>query len=169
MERKASSDAFLAKVSAHQNIVHKVSMVYGDTGEDREDLRQEILLQLWKSWASFDGRSAFSTWMYRVALNAAISFRRRKQRPPIHADSDWQPDAQYRNAADSQDLKLLYQAIRNLSALEKAIILQWLDERSYEDIADTLGMSVKNVSVRLVRIRSKLTRLIREASEDVRH
>ena len=69
----------------------------------------------------------------------------------------------------SQDLKLLYQAIRALSALEKAIILQWLDERSYEDIADTLGMSVKNVSVRLVRIRSKLTRLIREASEDVRH
>ena len=165
MENEARSKAFLAKVSAHQNIVHKVSMVYGDTGDEREDLKQEILLQLWKSWDSFDGCSAFSTWMYRVALNTAISFRRRKRRPPVQSELMRQHDTQYRDAANSQDLKLLYQAISTLSAIEKAIILQWLDERSYGDIADTLGMSVKNVSVRLVRIRSKLTRLIREASQ----
>ncbi|MGD8356620.1 MAG: sigma-70 family RNA polymerase sigma factor [Lysobacterales bacterium] len=163
MGSEASSKAFLAQVSAHQNIVHKVSMVYGNAIEDREDLKQEILLQLWKSWASFDGRSAFSTWMYRVALNTAISFRRRKRRPPADPDISWQHDVQYQDAAHAQDLKRLYQAISGLSAVEKAIILLWLDERSYDEIADTLGTSVKNVSVRLVRIRSKLTRLIREA------
>lgn len=169
MDSEAGSKAFLERVSAHQNIVHKVSAVYGNAVEDREDLKQEILLQLWKSWASFDGRSEFSTWMYRVALNTAISFRRRKRRPPVDMDVSWQPDLQFQNAARAEDLNRLYRAITGLSAVEKALILLWLDERTYDDIADTLGTSVKNVSVRLVRIRSKLTQLIREASQGERY
>jgi RNA polymerase sigma-70 factor (ECF subfamily) len=163
MQNETDKTTFLDLVRTHQNIVHKVSLVYSKTPADREDLRQEILLQLWKSWRSFDGRSEFSTWMYRVALNTAISFRRRQRSPEVTTENAWQRDDQFRAASLSENLELLYRGISRLSAVEKAVILQWLDERSYEEIADTIGISPNNVSVRLVRIRAKLARSIEEA------
>jgi RNA polymerase sigma-70 factor (ECF subfamily) len=156
---------FLRRVEKHQSIIHKVCFMYGRQPADREDLAQEILLQLWKSFASFDGRSVFSTWMYRVALNTAITFRKKLKSLPEGGDEAWQPGTQYEEAELSDDLKTLYRAIARLTAVEKAIVMQWLDERSYEEIADTMGMSVTNVSVRLVRIRKQLTRLITEAEQ----
>lgn len=165
MQDTIANTEFLERVTAHQDIVHKVCFVYGAVPADRDDLRQEILLQLWRSFGSFDGRSAFSTWMYRVALNTALTFRR-KQKPAAQEEAEaWAEAPQLAMAQFSEELKVLYRAIARLSAVEKAIIMQWLDERSYEEIADTMGISVKNVSVRLVRIRERLTRLIREAEQ----
>ena len=153
------------KVQAHQGIIHKVCFVYGQVPADRDDLAQDILLQLWKSFESFDGRSGFSTWMYRVALNTAITFRR-KQRPSAIVSSEPIVDSTLLASAEfSDDLKILYRAIAKLGVIEKAIIMQWLDERSYREIADTVGISEKNVSVRLVRIRERLARLIKEAEQ----
>ena len=165
MQDTPDTAEFLARIEAHQNIIFKVSFVYGRQPADREDLVQEILLQVWRSFDSFDGRSAFATWMYRVALNTAITFRKRTKTPPQSDDEAWVHGTQYEEAELSDDLKTLYRAISRLTPVEKAIVMLWLDERSYEEIADTVGMSVKNVSVRLVRIRKQLARLIREAEQ----
>ena len=122
--------AFLDRIDAHRTIIHKVGWVYGRDAADREDLEQDILLQLWRSRASFDGRAAFSTWMYRVALNTAITFRRR-QRPTEPLDHE--PPVQARQAEQAQhaeELRQLYGAIAQLGPIEKALILLWLDERS---------------------------------------
>lgn len=165
MQNRTNIADFIEQVQAHQDIVHKVAFIYGRVPSDREDLAQEILLQLWRSYGSFDGRSAFSTWMYRVALNTAITFRR-KQKPQADESPELAVDpTQLVQAEFSDDLKTLYRAIARLSAIEKAIIMQWLDERSYQEIADTVGISVKNVSVRLVRIRKRLAQLITEAEQ----
>lgn len=160
-ERKA----FVDRIDAHRNIIHKVGWVYGRDAADREDLEQEILLQLWKSRDAFSGNSAFSTWMYRVALNTAITFRRRQRPTEPLAREPQIPARQAERAEFAEELRQLYGAIAQLSAIEKALILLWLDERSYEEIADTLGIGVKNVSVRLVRIRAKLARMIGDTEE----
>jgi len=165
MQHDRDIDEFLSLVEAHQGIVHKVSFVYGQSFADREDLAQEILLQLWKSFESFDGRSGFSTWMYRVALNTAITFKRKLKPPLPDREEAWELGEQLEQAELSDDLRTLYRAIARLSAVEKAIIMQWLDERSYQEIADTMGMSVANVSVRLVRIRARLAQLINRTEQ----
>jgi len=162
MPNNRDKNDFLEQVEKHQGIVHKVCFVYGRTPADREDLKQEIMLHLWKSYSSFAGRSGFSTWMYRVALNTAISFKRKvtasgqSQTEQLRADSLGQ-QPEYRD-----DLRDLRRMIAGLNDIEKAIIMQWLDERSYEEIADTMGMSVKNISVRLVRIKTRLAEEARQ-------
>jgi RNA polymerase sigma-70 factor (ECF subfamily) len=157
--------AFLDRVRAHGGIIHKVGFVYGRDTADREDLEQEILLQLWKSRAAFDGQSSFATWMYRVALNTAITFRRHQRPlwPMLHEPRV--PGRQAERAERDEDLHILYAAIARLNAVEKAVVLLWLEERSYEEIADTVGITVKNVSVRLTRIRAKLARMIGATEE----
>lgn len=157
--------AFLDRVGAHRGIIHKVGFVYGRDAADREDLEQEILLQLWKSRDAFDGQSSFTTWMYRVALNTAITFRRRQRTLLPLLREPRTPGRQAEQAERDDELRVLYAAIARLSALEKAIVLLWLDERSYEEIADTVGITAKNVSVRLVRIRAKLARTIGDMEE----
>lgn len=165
MQSTPEKTAFLEQVNSHQGILHKVAFVYGRTAADREDLTQEILLQLWKSYDSFDGRARFPTWMYRVALNTAITFRKR-QRPSVEARAEPSVGGtQLEQASLSEELRVLHAAIARLGPVDKAIVLQWLDERRYEEIADTMGMTVKNVSVRLVRVRERLARWIREAEK----
>lgn len=165
MQNETNSSEFISRVRPHQDIIHKVCFVYGRVAADRDDLAQDILLQLWKSFGSFDGRSSFSTWMYRVALNTAITFRRRQKSPVQDYPEPWAESTQLAELELSADLKTLYRAIAQLSDIEKAIIMQWLDERSYRDIADTVGISEKNVGVRLVRIRERLARLVREKEQ----
>lgn len=161
----AERETFLERVRDHQAIIHKVGWAYGRDAADREDLEQEILLQLWRSRASFDGRAAFSTWMYRVALNTAITFRRRQHAwLPLEREPK-APAPQPGQAEFADDLRVLYSAIARLSPVEKAVVLLWLDERSYEEIADTVGITAKNVSVRLARIRAKLARMVGDTEE----
>lgn len=151
---------FIARIDQHQGILHKVSMVYAKDPGDKQDLYQEIILQLWKSYPSFRGTSAFSTWMYRVALNTAITLTKKPtlslEIPKNYSSSlDWEAEMEA-----SEDVKILYRAISRLNKIEKAIILLWLDEKSYEEIAETIGISLKNVSVKLVRIKKRLAELI---------
>lgn len=151
---------FLELIHKHQSIIHKICFVYCRNKADREDLQQEIILQLWKSFPSFLENAAFSTWMYRVALNTAINQTRR---PGLLLDTSYSPDIPY-DPSDSyqlsEEIQILYRAISELRKVEKAIILLWLEEKSYEEIAETIGITVKNVSVRLVRIRAKLAEII---------
>ena len=151
---------FLELIHKHQSIIHKICFVYCKNRYDREDLQQEIILQLWKSFPSFQGKAAFSTWMYRVALNTAINQTRR---PRLLIDSSSSPEPSYdpsESYSHSEEIQILYQAISKLKKIDKAIILLWLEERSYEEIAEIIGITVKHVSVKLVRIRARLTEII---------
>ncbi len=151
---------FLELIHSHQSIIHKICFVYCKNKADQEDLQQEIILQLWKSFPSFLENAAFSTWMYRVALNTAINQTRR---PGLLLDTSSSPEIPY-DPSDSyhlsEEIQILYKAISKLRKIEKAIILLWLEENSYEEIAEAIGISVKHVSVRLVRIRAKLAEII---------
>jgi len=151
---------FLELIHRHQSIIHKICFIYTKNSSDREDLQQEIILQLWKSYPSFRRDAAFSTWMYRVALNTAINQTRR---PGLLIDPTTTPDIPY-DPADSyhlsEEIRILYRAISRLKKVEKAIILLWLEEKSYEEIAASIGITVKNVSVKLVRTREKLAEII---------
>lgn len=132
--------------------------MYCDNAEDRADLFQEIVLQLWGSFDSYKGEAKLSTWMYRVALNTAISqFRKQKKKAPLTSLSDKEyqiPDpVEY---AYSEELQFLYQAIGNLSEIEKAIMMLYLEDHSYEEISEVMGISKNLVGVKLNRIKNRL-------------
>ena len=149
---------FLELVEAHQGILHRISSVYARNIEDRQDLFQEMVLQLWRSYASFRGRSSFTTWMYRVALNTALLERRRAARRPdltgggeagLHRIPVETP-------SPPPDVELLRACIQELPSLDRAILLLHLEERSYDEISAITGLSRSNVSVRLVRGKERL-------------
>lgn len=159
--QKEIEQEFIARIRQHQGILHKISAVYAKRKADREDLMQEMILQLWRSYPSFRGKSEFSTWMYRVALNTAITFTKKasffgEHTENLSAVADYSESMEF-----SEDLKILYQAIGQLNKVEKAIILMWLDEKPYSEIAEMLGITIKNVSVRIVRIKAKLADIIK--------
>jgi len=162
MKHERTHQHFLELIHRHQSIIHKICFVYCNNKTDREDLQQEIILQLWKSFPSFQENAAFSTWMYRVALNTAINQTRR---PGLFFDTSSSPDIPYDPSSFydlSEEIQILYRAISRLRKVEKAIILLWLEEKTYEEIAESIGISVKNVSVKLVRIRTRLAKNIQK-------
>jgi RNA polymerase sigma-70 factor (ECF subfamily) len=162
MNGKNKEAEFLQLMHKHQSIIHKTCFLYCRNKSDKEDMYQEITLQLWKSFSSFKGQAAFSTWMYRVAINTAITMTRK---PNLFVDSrevSVVPGETDNPIEVSEDIKILYQAISRLNKVEKGIVLLWLEEKSYDEIAETFGITVKNVSVKLVRIKSKLGEIIKK-------
>jgi RNA polymerase sigma-70 factor, ECF subfamily len=154
---------FVDLVHAHQGAIRKVAALYARDAADREDLFQEVVLQLWRSFDSFRGDAAFSTFLYRVALNTALMrLRRAYRRPDVEAGRalDEVPAAAPAPGHDDDDVERLYAAIRRLAALDRAIVLLVLEERSYEEIAAVTGLTRGNVSVRIVRIKERLRRLM---------
>ena len=151
---------FEALLQAHRGIVFKVASVYARGREDRNDLAQEIAVQLWRSFASFDAaRARFSTWMYRVALNVAISHVRQAARDerlePLdagHLELPGETDV----AQPDERLAALYAFIGQLDPLNRALILLYLEDRSYADIAQVLGISETNVATKIGRIKQRL-------------
>ena len=152
---------FLESINENLGIVHKVLRVYFEDAHDREDVLQEMMYQLWRSYPCFDGRSKFSTWMYQVCLNTALTMKRNHKRKKHESLSL----AHHQIAAEipenkEEAINLLLDAIAILSPLNKAIVLLYLEQMSYEEIAAIVGLSRANVSVRLVRIKKELeTRL----------
>ncbi len=154
---------FVERITEHQGVIHKICYVY-DYGRDRrEDLKQEIILQLWKSSPGFQGKSKFSTWMYRIAFNTAITNMRKSSRHPIvetlsglEESFPAREDIAYLN----DDMNALLGAIAELKDVEKAIVTLYMEEKSYREIGEIVGISEKNVSVRLVRLKAKLKRLV---------
>lgn len=153
---------FLSLINQNLGIAHKVCRIYFREEEIYKDALQEMMYQLWRSFDSFQRDSKFSTWMYRVCLNTAITYKKKEQR---HTRNDL--EATHFQIADSdlgdKDLMIneLYQAIGTLSALNKAIILLYLEEMSYEEIAGITGLSKSNISVKLVRIKRELESILK--------
>lgn len=160
MSADATDDHFLALLEAHQKILYKVAYVYCPRPDDRPDLIQEMIVQLWRAFPRFDPRYAFATWMYRIAMNVAISAARRERRrsgPLVPLDAEAHAVAA---AADPSDLWELRQAIDGLDELNKALVLLALEGQPHEAIAAILGISVSNVGTRLSRVRQRLRRAI---------
>ncbi len=153
---------FVGVINEHQALLRRVCRLYCADATSREDLFQEVVLQLWRAWPSFEPRAKLSTWLYRIALNVAISdLRGRTRRPPPAYLGDYVPEVIDDPAAQERqaEIEQLYRAIARLSDVEKAFMLLYLEERSYEEIADILGLTVNNARVRLHRIQEKLRTL----------
>lgn len=146
----------------HQGLIHKICIMYENDRDVRDDLFQEIVFQLWKSFSSFRGEAKITTWMYRIALNTAISGFRKQTRNVKTEDLK----ELHLNISDSreydgeEDIQRLHWAIRQLSEIERAIIMLALDDVPYEEIAETIGITQNNVRVRMNRIREKLKKLM---------
>ena len=157
---KEAETSFLANLNQNLGIVHQVCLTYfRRDAMEREDVFQDIMYQLWKSYPQFKGESKFSTWMYRVALNTAITHIRRSTRAPQNAElTDSIASAPHINEhmCRVEEVRLLHEAIAALSDIDKAIILLHLEDQNYDEIASITGLTKANVSVRLVRIKRAL-------------
>ena len=158
----AEEKKFISLINEHQGLIHKVCIMYENDPDVRNDLFQEIVLQLWKSFSSFRGESKISTWMYRIALNTAISGYRKQTR--LLKTEDLRE--MHLNISDAgsddhdENFQKLQWAIRQLSEIERAMIMMALEEIPYEEIAETIGITQNNVRVRMNRIREKLKKLM---------
>jgi RNA polymerase sigma factor (sigma-70 family) len=161
-QEQPQQQAFVDLVYEHQGILHRICRVYARTKQDREDLYQEMLYQLWRSFPSFGGRSKFSTWMYRVALNTALlGQRKRSRRSEYVSRSGRMPEVAVQEDGEAdEEVEMLYRCIHELPELDRAIILLYLERHTYEEIAGITGLSRSNVSVRIVRIKAKLQKLL---------
>ena len=150
-------DAFVENINQNIGIAHKVCRIYFDSTNDYDDAFQEMMYQLWRAFKTFDGRSKFSTWMYSVCLNTALTYQRKYQRDKTESlDAKHQQIQAEPSKDNAQQMTLLYNAIGKLSPLKRAIILLYLEEMSYEEIANITGLTKSNVSVKLVRIKKEL-------------
>ena len=151
---------FVTLVQEHQNLIHKICRLYTNSDAEHKDLFQEITIQLWKAYPKFRGDSKFSTWMYRVGINTAISLYRKSKRKILSYSFD---DVSYKipqteTYDDTQDkqLKSIYAALNHLNDIDKAVILLYLEDKSYKEISDTIGISEVNARVKMNRIKKKL-------------
>jgi len=148
---------FIRLMNENMGIAHKVASIYYPDMNDREDIIQEMMYQLWKAFPGFAGLSKFSTWMYRVCLNTVLSFKRKESRRIPLSFTPYQEEIASRDEPDKkEEIKLLLKAIGTLSPLNKAIILLYLEDISYDEIAVITGLTKSNVGVRLVRIKKEL-------------
>lgn len=155
---------FLELINQHKGLIYKVARMYADLVEDREDLVQEIILRLWQSFEHFEGRSAFSTWMYRVAVNTAITFLRKEKKKPHQVEIEL-PSVQNKmdeaGSTDDNRLELFYKAVQQLNAVEKALIFYFMEGLSHREISQLLGLTEVNTRVKLARTKEKLQNIIK--------
>ncbi|HQQ96326.1 MAG TPA: sigma-70 family RNA polymerase sigma factor [Cyclobacteriaceae bacterium] len=156
MEITTSQKEFTGYIRENRGIIFKICRSYCADQDDREDLAQEIVYNLWKSFGTYDTALRFSTWMYRVALNVAISFYRRERKHKDHDEfserlivyeDDWEKES---------NLKLLQGFIQELKEIDKAIILLYLEDKGHREIAEITGFTETNVSTRISRIKETL-------------
>ena len=163
LTKTATPDQFVSLLEQNRRIVYKVAATYSRNPADREDLAQEIVVQLWRSFARYDEGYRFSTWMYRVALNVAISFYRResrRSRSEVSAEDAVQEVASLASepAEVDDDIRLLRQLIEQLDELDRAVMILYLDDNPYSMIAEILGISETNVGTKINRIKQRLRR-----------
>ncbi len=150
-----SEKLFAQTVTEHKGTIYTVCYMFSNDTDEVNDLFQEVLINLWKGFDSFENRSDIKTWIYRVALNTCISIDRKKRRSstvPLTMDINLFEDRD----EDTRQVDLLHRRISKLQPFDRAIVLLWLEDLSYDEIGQIVGISAKNVSVRLFRIREQL-------------
>ena len=156
-------EQFLDIFEKNIGIVIKVSRVYSNNAQDREDLINDIALELWKSYHNFNGESKISTWIYRVALNTSMNYKRKKKKDSLFLSlNDFQNESLspwLTEQDNSTELEILYRCIDELNEFNKAIILLYLEGKSHEEIAEITGISKSNVGTRINRIKEQIKKL----------
>ena len=155
MSSQTKEQLFTDVVYAHRNIIYKVCYMYAPQGMV-EDYFQEVLCNIWSSFDQFDGRSKHSTWIYRIALYTCISFIRRKQPTSISLTFDLSSDE---DSVLKEQIEELHSIINRLGNLDRALILLWLDGYSYEEMTEITGLTLSNVSVKLMRAKDKIKKM----------
>ena len=162
MKNTALEIAFENKVKDYKLLIYKVCRMYVDTHDDIQDLYQDIIIQLWRSYEKFRGDSKFSTWLYRIAINTALSSYRKQQRTIKTSDVELQgiqlPYEEDIGIKEEQHQQL-YTAIQKLNDIEKSIVMLYLEDKSYDEMEDILGISNATLRVKMNRIKDKLRTL----------
>jgi len=153
-------EAFQQIIEENKGIVYKIGNSYCKSEEDRKDLIQEIIFQLWKSYPTYNDQYALSTWIYRIALNTAISFYRRssvrKKTFVPFPEKVKQTKEDGKGFNWSEEVDMLYKFINELKELDRALMLLYLEEKSYQEMAEILGITKTNIATRINRIKKKL-------------
>lgn len=144
----------------YRRLIYRVVMVYADNESSYDDLFQEIALALWRSLPQFEGRAAESTWIYRVALNTGMTYRRKTDRQPDTGTLDENIAAATPTHEADQEMAWVYERIRTLSLIDRSLVLLYLDGNSYEDMASILGISSSNVGAKINRVKRRLAALL---------
>ncbi|WP_310992048.1 RNA polymerase sigma factor [Aequorivita marina] len=161
--KKDLEHSFVTQLEENQNIVHKICRLYTNDKEAHNDLFQEITIQLWRAYPKFRGDSKFSTWMYRVALNTAITLYRKSKRSIKTQDYEGVSfkisSVPYDDTVEQQ-LKLMYSAVKDLNDIDKALVFLYLEDKNYKEISATLGITEVNARVKMNRIKGKLRTIL---------
>ena len=154
--KAALEKEFVDMVKQSENVIYKVASFYATRENPISDLYQEVVINLWKNFSSFRGESKYSTWVYRVAINTCISFYRRNKNKPVYVDLSFDVPEQVEN---NDNIRQLYALIDKLEKIERALILLYLDDKPYNEIAEITGLTVSNVATKLSRIKEKLKKM----------
>lgn len=158
MEQQEKEKQFTVLVESYKQVIYKICYMYATDGDNFKDLYQDIVINLWKGFDAYEGRGKPSSWIYRVGLNTCVSFHRQQQRRGERTSLDVLYGLEAEENETTKRLKEMYRLIAKLDKFERAIILLWLDEKTYEEIAEIVGIPRNTVASRLKRIKEKLTK-----------
>ncbi len=158
-----SNDFYISSILPYSGIIIKICRAYTDSQEDFEDYYQEVCLQIWRSRDKFRGDAKWSTWIYRLTLNICLTLIKKKKKHREHYDSDYKIQNEIvedERTFSDESLNLLYEAIKQLSEIDRAIILLYLEEKPNKEIADIIGVTPNNIGVRINRIKERLKKIL---------
>ena len=155
-----SEDFFKAYVEENMALIMHICRAYSKDEESLKDLVQEVTLQLWRSHKSFKGNSQLSTWVYRVTLNVCLSHAKKIKKKPETVSLDWGASIREEDDVEKEQIERLYRGIRRLEESDRAIILLYLEDKSYKEMSEILGITVSNVGVKVNRLKVKLKQMI---------
>lgn len=157
-----SNDFYLLSIVPYKGVIIKLCRAYTNSEQDYEDYYQEVCLQIWRSKDNFKANSEWSTWVYRIALNVCMTLLKKRKKNTQHFASDFEPKelSDESSGFDDDDLNTLYAAIKQLSEVDRAVILLYLEEKPYKEIAQILGTNNNNIAVRIARIKERLKQII---------
>ncbi|MCA0933073.1 RNA polymerase sigma factor [Lutimonas saemankumensis] len=157
-----SEDFYKVSILPYAGIIIKLCRAYTNSQEDFDDYYQEVCLQIWRSRDNFRAESEWSTWVYRITLNVCMTLLKKKKRNVQHFASDYVPEevGEESGVFDDENLNILYDGIKQLSEVDRGVILLYLDEKSYQEIADILGTNKNNIGVRIKRIKERLKKIL---------
>lgn len=161
---KEQERLFTSMVEEQKQTIYMICYLFSKNPTEVEELYQDVLINLWKGFSAFEGRSSVRTWVWRVSLNTCITWQRksRKKRLPLELSVDLYNDTD----SDTRQIKMLHNRISQLGPFDRAIVLLWLENMTYEEIGEIVGISAKNVSVRLFRIKEQLRQMSNKHSEE---
>jgi len=158
-----SSDFYTTQILPYAGIIIKMCRAYTNSQEDFEDYYQEVCLQIWRSNSNFKQESEWSTWVYRISLNVCLTLLKKKKNNQQHFASDYLPPELVENshAFEDESLNQLYDAIRQLSEIDRGVIMLYLEEKPYQEIAEIIGTNPNNIGVRIKRIKERLKKILK--------